>query len=111
MGNLPLFGTLVLTCDTHLQCPVQVMFVTWQVELLEILGSMNFKKISYLESISEDIQQGEHHFQGVSCLYPGRAFSRESIVCTQGEHSAGSQLFVHREHSAGNQLFVHRESI
>ena len=38
------------------------------MELLEILGSLNFKKISYLESISEDIQQGEHHFQGVGLV-------------------------------------------
>ncbi|KAL8615828.1 hypothetical protein ACOMHN_048536 [Nucella lapillus] len=35
-----------------------------KVELLDILGSLNFKKISYLESISNDIQQGDHHFQG-----------------------------------------------
>ncbi|XP_076466851.1 LOW QUALITY PROTEIN: huntingtin-like [Babylonia areolata] len=35
-----------------------------KVELLDILGSLNFKKISYLESISDDIQQGDHHFQG-----------------------------------------------
>ncbi|KAK7109044.1 hypothetical protein V1264_013160 [Littorina saxatilis] len=35
-----------------------------KVELLDILGALNFKKISYLESISEDIQQGDHHFQG-----------------------------------------------
>lgn len=35
-----------------------------KVELLDILGSLNFKKITYLEGISGDIQQGDHHFQG-----------------------------------------------
>ncbi|CAG5125625.1 unnamed protein product, partial [Candidula unifasciata] len=39
-----------------------------KVELLELISSLNFKIISYLENISPDIIRGDHSFLGRMCL-------------------------------------------
>ncbi|XP_055860312.1 huntingtin-like [Biomphalaria glabrata] len=39
-----------------------------KVELLELIGGLNFKVISYLESVSQDIIKGDHNFLGKMCL-------------------------------------------
>ncbi|CAL1538264.1 unnamed protein product [Lymnaea stagnalis] len=39
-----------------------------KVELLELIAGLNFKVISYLESISPDIARGDHNFLGRMCL-------------------------------------------
>ncbi|KAH9487495.1 hypothetical protein Btru_075739 [Bulinus truncatus] len=39
-----------------------------KVELLELIGGLNFKVVNYLESISPDIIKGDHNFLGRMCL-------------------------------------------
>ena len=36
------------------------------MELLELLGDIDFKLVSYLESICPEVKKGQHHFIGVS---------------------------------------------
>lgn len=63
-----------------------VVLFCFQVELLELIGGLNFKVISYLESVSQDIIKGDHNFLGVSlqtffvgCTFTSRCFRTKKL--------------------------------
>ncbi len=40
-----------------------------QVELLDLLSGVDFKLVSYLESMCAELAKGNHHFVGVSTQF------------------------------------------
>ncbi|XP_005093645.2 huntingtin [Aplysia californica] len=61
-------GRLGLSILLDLLCIHNNPYWLVKVELLELMAGLNFKVISYMESISPDITRGEHNYLGKMCL-------------------------------------------
>lgn len=44
---------------------VHNVFVIFQVEILELIGTVNFRVVTHLEACCSEVERGDNHYLGV----------------------------------------------